>query len=333
MAEIILRGESYATGQIVEHWGGETFELTFPLIISVSLYMRVRKRARKNQTFARRNTRHPALLQGIIRCAAHPTWRMFLKRGRRRPNSPANACPAPYRTAGKVSMEGCARRVPAASIDRVVWKNVSELWLSPLVLPEDIGPKTKGSKAQMGELRERIATLTRAIGKTRDERHYAISNAAALGLAVSEVTVQLAEIEERKASLTQEKRKAESELSPAEIHAEFPRLLEQSIKDRRKELKGRMSFNRKREIVQGLVDVLWIKTNPNWEKTYQAELAIVVPLGKESPHLRGSLNGQSNAESDDPSSGDTGRGSISAGTANPLTQRYSWRSPSGPGPL
>lgn len=239
----------------------QVIERKVPAIVTEELWEKAQQTLRENRIEAIQNKKYDYLLSGLIRCGTcgmsyHGAGYTNGKRGIKRW----------YRCGGKTAYRGplkgkCnSRNVGADWLEELVWNDCVNFIQNPGEAIKQLSDSMNQRKSRLDELEKEMELLRRAIDEKDNERQRVLTLFRKDLITATEVEKQLDDIATEKSKLQDRLTELEKQSQrEATLDKQF-RTAEQLLLNLQEKLKGKLSFEEKRQIVKTLVDEILVVT-------------------------------------------------------------------------
>jgi predicted oxidoreductase len=278
----LLNIDTYHTGIQIYEWGGEIFELPYPIIVNEETVKRVIKIRNRRKQHPIRNVKHNYLSMALIYCD-HCGIKL---KSRSIYNLTYYSCD--YGLQG-YSSEGCCKTVRSDKIDNLLWQKVLEL-LQKDTIENAIEEKIKTLKVQEFDAKKEITNIEDVLINLKEERKWIITRARKKIITEEDMIEQLSLIRSQEESLKKELYDAKLVLENnvdhlSELIDTFRKNVWKGIEKLKQEPETEEEKNKQFQVKRKIVETIVKRINVFKDKSIEVKFIIDVRDKSLSPRL------------------------------------------------
>jgi site-specific DNA recombinase len=258
----------------------EKVSIPVPPIVEEELWLKAQETLKRNRKFAKRNSKHQYLLRGLIKC--NFCGHSYVGQARIVENQHYYRCLRRMGYWKKIYEEcpGKGKTVRREWIEGVVWNEIKNWILNPVILEEVISEKLKGYEKENGNSFKRYSKLRDSIEKKKEEKTRILELYRRGTITMEDLDKQLKAIESEQKALLQMREELKSKMIEDLPHEELLKSFREQIEEYSGKLAdGSIMFEDKRRIVEKFVKE--VRVNMNGRKADCASLIETIPFRKE----------------------------------------------------
>jgi site-specific DNA recombinase len=258
----------------------EKVSISVPPIVEEELWLKAQEKLRRNRKFAKRNSKNEYLLRGFIKC--NFCGHSYVGQARIAENQHYYRCLRRMGYWKKIYEEcpGKGKMIRRDWIEGVVWNEIKNWILNPIILEEVISEKLKGYEKEKGNSFKRYSKLRDSIEKKKEEKTRILELFRRATITIEDVEKQLKDIESEEKALVQMGEELKSKMIEDLPGEELLKSFRGEMEEYRGKLgDGSIKFEDKRRIVEKFVKE--VRVNMNGKKADCASLIETIPFRKE----------------------------------------------------
>ncbi|HEX3034729.1 MAG TPA: recombinase family protein [Thermodesulfobacteriota bacterium] len=252
--------------------------IPIPAMIDRELWLKAQETLKRNRKFSDRNSKYEYLLRGLIKCNfCNHGYCGFRKRGG----------PYYYRCYARLKhykmiygeCTGRGKAVRGDWIESVVWNEIKNWVLNPVILEEIISAKLKEYEKEKGSAFKTYSRLKGSIEKKQQERTRILELYRKGVITMEDVQTQLEAVESEEKQLIQMAEEHKAKLVENLSHEELIKHFKEEMKVYRDKFESGPTFKDKQRIVQAFIKE--VRVNMNGRKAGRLTLAETIPFRNE----------------------------------------------------
>ena len=261
----------------------EVIEREVPAIISVEVWDRAQVILHEHMLFSMRNAKQLYLLKGLIKCVLCGLtyigipWKMY--NGEKRIYYICNGRHQPKRIYGTKEKKCLSKSVNGTALEEVIWQDIEQFLRHPGDVLNLLAEQIHDRAGEGGHLRDEIAHLQQNQQEKNNEKDAVIAlfrrgriDEADLDRQLDQIQLEEGNIKlqiDRLQELVQDARNVETRLRSAE----------EMLQTLRKRLEEPPTWDLKRQLVEALVERIWVNTFENEQGEMEAKITVTYRFG------------------------------------------------------
>lgn len=261
----------------------EVIERVVPAIVNAEQWERAQQVLRENMLFSRRNAKRSYLLRGLIKCSICGLTYIGIGGPRRgggvRVRYVCNGRHQPQHLYGSKE-----KRCPSASVDgdaleAAVWQDIEQFLRNPGEVLSLLAEQLRQRVDETGQLNEEIARLQRGWHAKNNEKDTVIALFRRGRIDESDLDRQLDQVQQEASSIQQQIEQLRGLAQDARGVEASLRSAEELLQSLRQRLEEPLTWKLKRQLVEALVERLWVKTSENERGEKGSSVTVIYRFG------------------------------------------------------
>lgn len=261
----------------------DVIEREVPKIVCAEQWERAQQILHEHMLFSRRNAKRSYLLRGLIKCAHCGLtyigigWRMY--NGDIRIFYVCNGRHQARRLFGTKDKKCQSKAVNGEALEEAIWGDIEQFLHNPGEVLELLAERLRERAGESGQLREEIARLQQSRQEKTNEKDTVIALFRRGRIDESDLDRQLDQIQQEESNL--QKQIEHFQGLAHDTHSVETRLrsAEQMLQALRQRLEETLTWVLKRQIVEALVEQIWVTTSENERGAKETSITVVYRFG------------------------------------------------------